>query len=97
MTNALCFAIRNGQKKRRAFALARYRRQLVLIEDLAIVNFDNFAFGIGDQHVAAAHVGPVTIGFRRGQIALLPLFNGVFRRQIKRVRCRRRETAGSLR
>jgi hypothetical protein len=56
----------------------------VLIEDFAVVNFDNFTFGIGDQHVAAAHIGVVSTGVRRGQVTLLPLFNGVFWRQIKR-------------
>jgi hypothetical protein len=75
------FRYPHGQKKRRAFALAR-SAALVLIEDLAVVNFDNFAFGIGDQHVATAHIGVVSTGVRRGQITLLPLFNGVFWRQI---------------
>lgn len=54
-------------------------RGSAMIEDLAIVHFEDFAFGIGDQHVVTAHIGPVAAGVRRRQVTLLPLFNVVFR------------------
>jgi hypothetical protein len=40
-----------------------------MIEDLAIVHFEDFAFGIGDQHVVTAHIGPVAAGVRRAGYA----------------------------
>ncbi len=49
-----------------------------MIEDLAIVHLEDFAFGVGDQHVVTAHIGPVAAGVRRGQITLLPPFDVVF-------------------
>ena len=42
---------------------------LAVIENLAVVSFDNFTVRIIDQHICAAHVGPVRSGIRCGQIA----------------------------
>ena len=67
-------------------------RGSAMIEDLAIVHFEDFAFGIGDQHVVTAHIGPVAAGVRRRQVTLLPLFDVVFRGGTSPERCRRCET-----
>ena len=48
-----------------------------MIEDLAVIHFQDLAFGVGDQNVVAAHIGPVTAGIRRGQVTQLPLFDVV--------------------
>ena len=55
-----------------------------MVEDLAIIHFEDFAFGIGNQHVVTAHIGPVAAGVRRRQVTLLPLFNVVFRGEVHR-------------
>lgn len=49
-----------------------------MIKNLAIVGFNDLCIGIIDQHIRAAHVGPVGACRRRGQVAQIPLFNGVF-------------------
>ena len=55
-----------------------------MLENLAIINFEDFPLGFGNQHVASAHIGPAGPGIRRRQIALLPLLDVVFWREVKR-------------
>lgn len=47
-------------------------------KNLAVVGFNDFTVGIIDQHICAAHVGPVGARRRCGQVAQIPLLNGVF-------------------
>lgn len=49
-----------------------------MIKNLAVVGFNDLSIGIVDQHIRAAHVGPVGACRRCGQVAQIPLFNGVF-------------------
>lgn len=49
-----------------------------MIKNLAVVGFDDLAIGIIDQHIRAAHVGPVGACRRCGQVTQVPLLNGVF-------------------
>lgn len=49
-----------------------------MIKNLAVVGFNDFTVGIIDQHIRAAHVGPVGAWRRCGQVAQIPLLNGVF-------------------
>jgi hypothetical protein len=55
-----------------------------MVENLAIINFEDFSLGFGNQHVASAHIGPAGPGIRRRQIALLPLLDVVFWREVQR-------------
>jgi hypothetical protein len=55
-----------------------------MVENLAIINFEDFPLGFGNQHVASAHIGPAGPGIRRRQIALLPLLDVVFWREVQR-------------
>lgn len=49
-----------------------------VIKNLAVIGFNDSSVGIIDQHIRAAHVGPVGAWRRRGQVAQIPLLNGVF-------------------
>lgn len=49
-----------------------------VIKNLAVVGFNDLSISIIDQHVRAAHVGPVGACRRCGQVAQIPLLNGVF-------------------
>ena len=49
-----------------------------VIKNLAVVSFNDLSISIIDQHVRAAHVGPVGACGRCGQVAQIPLLNGVF-------------------
>lgn len=50
-------------------------KHLPMIKNLAVVGFDNFAVGVVNQYISAAHIGPVGSCVGRWQIALLPLLN----------------------
>ena len=49
-----------------------------MIKNLAVVGFDDLAISIIDQHIRTTHVGPVGACRRCGQVAQVPLLNGVF-------------------